>query len=248
MAARVLLIEDDADAGDLLVLLLEASGFDVLLARTTDQGLATLQRHAFDLVLSDFMVDDVDPVASWSRIDAVVERARPTPLGLLTAWAIRDHELAAHGVSFVLRKPLSSDDLLEQLAHWLAVPQLPPGSGRALHEYFACLETARYERLGMLCTEDVVYNLPGASPELGSRIEGREAFVEFSRATFEKFREPKFLVQHVSVLPAGALVRYTGSWLAEGGSRRAMPGAVLFSFRGDLISEIGVRVDVSRLR
>jgi len=53
---RILLVDDDAEIIESLRLALEAHGYEVLIARDGNQGLALIEREAPDLVILDMMM------------------------------------------------------------------------------------------------------------------------------------------------------------------------------------------------
>jgi CheY-like chemotaxis protein len=246
MRPHLLLVEDDEDSRDLLTMLLESCGFATVGAGRTSDARQRLEQTAFDVVLADFMVDSHDPAVSWNAIDELVRIAKPSPVGLLTGWPIKPEQADAHDLAFVLPKPCSSEMLLARLGALLDVPPLAMPQEQAIRDYFTSLAAGDYARLVAGCTEDVIYHLPSADPKFGNTARGRDAFLELSRSTFERFREPAFEILEIRPLPRGVIVRYVGSWL-EADGRKAMPGAVLFVLEHTEIAEIGVRVDLSRL-
>ena len=57
-ADRVLVVEDDRDARELLVLQLETEGFAASAAATAGEALTVLEREVFDVVAIDLWLDD----------------------------------------------------------------------------------------------------------------------------------------------------------------------------------------------
>ena len=55
------------------------------------------------------------------------------------------------------------------------------------------------------------------------------------------------MVRAVFAAPFGVVARYEGAWTAPDGARIGLPGAVLFRFRGALIQELGVRLELREL-
>jgi DNA-binding response OmpR family regulator len=53
---RILIVEDDAEAGRLLVRILEAEGYEVVLATDIDQAAAAAQEGEIDLALADIVL------------------------------------------------------------------------------------------------------------------------------------------------------------------------------------------------
>lgn len=119
---RVLVVEDDDILRDLLSLLLEMEGFDVLTSVNGAEGLAVLQHTTVDVVVLDLMM----PVMDGFRFMQVLGSQTPqtqSPLPrvvVLSAAADGDNvaELLLAGVDAAVRKPV---DFVELLAHLRAL-------------------------------------------------------------------------------------------------------------------------------
>lgn len=244
---RVLLLEDDRDSLEILQLLLEGGGYEIQAVAGTRAAREALERSAFDLVLADLLVDTTEITRAWRAIEELVALARPAPVGIVTAWPVAESEIAEHGVAFALAKPCPLAVMFAQLAEVLRMPALTAAQIGVLHGYFRALQDGDYDALGALCTEDVIYELPNPDPRFASTVQGRDAFLRFTAATFGAFREPHFELGKIRALPNGAVVDYIGSWRDADG-KRSMPGAVMFGLAGDRIAHIGVRVDPLALR
>lgn len=245
MEPSLLLIEDHADTREVLTLVLEAHGIRIAAARTAAEAISRLEVEAFDLVLTDFKLDAVSHAEQWERLAVVQRLAHPSPLGMLTAFPLRANEALDRGLAFVMAKPCATTDLVEHIARALTLPPLSPAREATTRAYFAALERADYDGLVALCSDQVIYHLPRSTDAQPESVVGRADFRELSRRTFEAFRAPQFAIDRLSPLPSGALVHYTGSWVDPTGTRRALPGQVLFEFVGDKIHEIGVRCDLA---
>jgi CheY-like chemotaxis protein len=240
---RLLVLEDDPDSLEMLQLLLEAAGFEVAASPAKADALRALERRAFDLVLADLLLDSNDVAEAWRTIDEFVALARPAPIGLVTAWPSSANDAAAHGLAFVLRKPVARTALFDQLARTLQLPELTADQQRAVRGYFHALERSDIDALAQLCTDDIEYQLPGADPRFARTIAGRDAFLAFTVETFREFRDASFELGAMRPLPGGALVEYLGSWRDSTGTQQRLPGTVMFRFRDGLISHAGVRID-----
>ncbi|MDQ3340751.1 MAG: nuclear transport factor 2 family protein [Myxococcota bacterium] len=241
MPPQLLIVEDDSDSLEMLALLLESYGFGVAVAPRNKIARAELERAGFDLVIADLMVDSRDPAVSWQHIDALVELAKPSPIGLLTSWPVKEEQIAQHGLAFALAKPCTSEVLLDRVGSILALPRLSAEQEQTIRSYFAHLEAREFDALVEVCTEDVVYRLPSS----GETIEGRAAFRAYTVQTFERFAGATFELHEIRPLPRGAVAHYTGTWF-DGDQKKSLGGAVLFVLEGARICEIGVRVDLTR--
>lgn len=119
-AKRVLLVDDDAEIIESLRLALEANGYEVLVARDGNQGLALTEREEPDLVILDMMM----PKRSGFL---VLERLRRTredgpPVIMITANEGNRHKAYAEmlGVDDYLRKPFPMDKLIASVKRLLA--------------------------------------------------------------------------------------------------------------------------------
>lgn len=244
---RVLLLEDDRDSLEILQLLLEGGGYEIHAVAGTREARDALERSAFDLVLADLLVDTAEITRAWRSIEELVELARPTPVGIVTAWPIAESEIAEHGVAFALAKPCPLAVMFAQLEAALRIPTLTAAQVAVLRAYFRAIQDGDYEALGALVTDDVSYEVPSPDRRFGRSLQGRDAFVRFTAETFAAFREPRFELGKIRALPAGAVVDYIGSWRDDEG-KRSMPGAVMFGLDGERIARIGVRVDTLALQ
>ncbi|QDU89994.1 Transcriptional regulatory protein WalR [Pirellulimonas nuda] len=112
---RILLVDDDADIIESLRLALEANGFEVLVARDGNQGLALTEREDPDLVILDMMM----PKRSGFLVLEKLRRTRETPprVIMITANEGARHKAYAEmlGVDDYIRKPFPMDRLIESV-------------------------------------------------------------------------------------------------------------------------------------
>ncbi len=117
---RVLLVDDDREIVESMRIALEASGYDILVARDGNQGLVMVERDDPDLVILDMMM----PKRSGFLVLEKVRRTRPIPLRviMITANEGSRHKAYAEmlGVDDYIRKPFAMDRLLESVNRLLA--------------------------------------------------------------------------------------------------------------------------------
>jgi PAS domain S-box-containing protein len=116
---RVLIVDDQADARELVATLLSERGAQVLLATSAAEALETLRTTFVDVLLSDLGMPDVN---GFELIQRVREQERAhggrLPAVALTAYAgqdDRDRALAA-GFQAHVTKPIMPEDLVEVVA------------------------------------------------------------------------------------------------------------------------------------
>ena len=114
--ARVLVVDDEPDIRLLLHLQLQASGHLVEEAEGGEEAVSKVGAEAFDAVLLDLRMPDVD---GWEVLERIggAERLAALPVIIVSAHAdARDEARArALGCRRLLRKPYSVHDLHEEL-------------------------------------------------------------------------------------------------------------------------------------
>lgn len=111
MAARILLIDDEAHLRRNLQLLLRSEGYEVLTAVDGEEGIQRLQAEQFDLVITDVMMGKV---SGFDILEYVVTHRPATPVILLTGYASRDsaQKALSMGAYEYLAKPFEIKSML----------------------------------------------------------------------------------------------------------------------------------------
>ena len=113
---RILLVEDNEMNRDMLSRRLTRRGFEVEIAVDGKQGVAMARDGAFDLVLMDMSLPEIDGWEATRQIRAIPERAE-LPIIALTAHAMtgdRDKAIEA-GCNDYDTKPVDLDRLLGKI-------------------------------------------------------------------------------------------------------------------------------------
>ena len=117
---RVLIVDDDYEIVEAVRYALESKGFQVLVARDGNQGLAMAEREDPDLVILDMMM----PKRSGFLVLERLRRTRPVPLKviMITANEGSRHKAYAEmlGVDDYIRKPFAMDRLMDSVNRLLA--------------------------------------------------------------------------------------------------------------------------------
>lgn len=117
---RVLLVDDDPEIIDALRYALNAKGFETLIARDGNQGLAMAEREDPDLVILDMMM----PKRSGFLVLEKLRRTHPVPVRviMITANEGSRHKAYAEmlGVDDYIRKPFGMDRLVDSVVRLLA--------------------------------------------------------------------------------------------------------------------------------
>lgn len=110
---RVLVIDDEPAIADVLRMLLEFRGHEVLVANDGSRGYATAQRQAPDVIVLDLMMPVMDGFATLDALRSD-ERTEAIPVVILSALSSAEVKQRCHdmGVRAILQKPYKPEDLL----------------------------------------------------------------------------------------------------------------------------------------
>lgn len=114
----LLLIEDDPSLGYLLSEYLQMKGFDIVWAKTGQDGLNQLDSTAYDLVILDVMMPDIDGFALAGKIKTQHPKL---PFIFLTARSLKIDVLKGFSLGAVdyLKKPIDEEELVVRIVSLL---------------------------------------------------------------------------------------------------------------------------------
>ena len=112
--AKILLVEDDQNFGDVLRSFLEVHDYDVTLAVDGVAGLESYRRGKWDLCIFDVMMPRL---SGFELAKKVRETDSQTPIIFLTAKAMKEDVLAGFelGADDYITKPFNSEELLARI-------------------------------------------------------------------------------------------------------------------------------------
>ena len=117
---RILLVDDDVEIIESLKVALTAKGYEILVARDGNQGLAMAERENPALVILDMMM----PKRSGFLVLEKLRRTQKDPMRviMITANEGSRHKAYAEmlGVDDYIRKPFAMDRLIESVERLLA--------------------------------------------------------------------------------------------------------------------------------
>ena len=120
LGKRILLVDDDLEIIESIKVALQAKGYEILIARDGNQGLAMAERENPSLVILDMMM----PKRSGFLVLEKLRRTQKDPMRviMITANEGSRHKAYAEmlGVDDYLRKPFAMDRLLESVERLLA--------------------------------------------------------------------------------------------------------------------------------
>jgi PAS domain S-box-containing protein len=133
---RVLIVDDDADAREMLGMVLRHQGAEVVGAGSADHAIAVFRREAPDVVVSDIGLPDADGYELIRRLRALETPAARTALAIaLTGWARSEdrHAALAAGFQAHVVKPVDVTELVRLIGSLTRRESSPvDGTGIAL--------------------------------------------------------------------------------------------------------------------
>jgi DNA-binding response OmpR family regulator len=117
----ILVIEDDLQMKNLLVLLLERSGLDVMASELGEEGLRLAQNHPVDLILSDIDLPDISGFEVCRRLKENPE-LRSIPVIIMSGRLTEGNAAQAMdlGAADYITKPCPAKEILAKVAAHLA--------------------------------------------------------------------------------------------------------------------------------
>ncbi|HKX45024.1 MAG TPA: ATP-binding protein [Burkholderiaceae bacterium] len=126
-AGLILIVEDDPTNQLIVGSMLVNAGYGVRTANDGSHALALLREHAFDLVLMDWQMPDMDGLAVTRliRAGAIGAYGEHVPIVALTANAFAEDRTAclAAGMNDFLTKPVLASQLLAVVGRWALTPE-----------------------------------------------------------------------------------------------------------------------------
>ncbi|MDH5257359.1 MAG: phosphate regulon transcriptional regulator PhoB [Gammaproteobacteria bacterium] len=116
MVQKVLLVEDELAIRQMLLFVLQDSGFEVLQAQNTQEAMQCISENAIDLLILDWMLPGISGVELCSRLKK--ESAyKHIPVIMLTAKAEEDDKIQGlnAGADDYLTKPFSPRELIARI-------------------------------------------------------------------------------------------------------------------------------------
>ena len=172
---RILVVDDEAHVRSMIGASLERHGYDVQLAGCGREALETLERNAFDLVLTDIVMQDGDGITLLERIRV---RQPNLPVVMMTA----NHDIAVAidsmrgGAYDYLLKPFEHDHLIgtvqRALSHRQALQE-----NRTYQQNLEQLVLARTEMLRQ-AVEDLEHSYDITLEALGDALDLKDSETE----------------------------------------------------------------------
>jgi len=122
---RILVVEDDPNIMNLILILLERQGYEVMTAPSAEEGIALAAARLPDLILMDVALPGIDGLEATRRLKAAEATGR-IPIVAVTAQAMRaDEEKASRaGCDGFIVKPLATREFLRAVSRFLGEDSL----------------------------------------------------------------------------------------------------------------------------
>lgn len=117
MAKKILIIDDEELITKSLLRLLSKEGYDVTIARNGQEAIGKVKESAFDLIISDVRMPELDGIETITEIRSYLKKAnkKPIPEILITGYAdINKYEAASKlKVMDYIYKPFDNNEFLK---------------------------------------------------------------------------------------------------------------------------------------
>ena len=219
--ARILVVDDEAHVRSMIGATLERQGYDVQMAACGREAFETLERNAFDLVLTDIVMQDGNGIALLERV-----HAQQPHLPVVMVTAIHDISVAIdsmrRGAYDYLLKPFEREHLVSTVQRALEHRQALQES----HNYQQNLEQVVRARTEMLrqAMEDLEHSYDVTLEALGDALDLKDSETEGHSKRVTAYTIA--LARATGITPAEIKVIARGAFLHDIG-KMAIPDEIL---------------------
>ena len=127
VSGRILLAEDNRVNIEVATLILEGAGYTVDVARDGVEAVAAVRRRAYDLILMDVQMPELDGLSATREIRAFEGDGKRVPIVAMTASAMAGDQRRCleAGMDDYVSKPIAPAKLRETVARWITAAGLP---------------------------------------------------------------------------------------------------------------------------
>jgi two-component system sensor histidine kinase/response regulator len=127
VSGRILLAEDNRVNIEVATLILEVAGYTVDVARDGVEAVAAVRRRAYDLILMDVQMPELDGLSATREIRAFEGDGKRVPIVAMTASAMAGDQRRCleAGMDDYVSKPIAPAKLRETVARWITAAGLP---------------------------------------------------------------------------------------------------------------------------
>jgi two-component system response regulator PilR (NtrC family) len=255
--SRVLVVDDERSMREVLAITLRHAGYAVTLAEGGAAGIALLEREAFDIVVTDLRMPEVDGMAV---LRAALEHTPDTVVVVVTAYASTETAVDAMklGAYDYVTKPFKLDEIRVKLANALERKRLKE-ENRALRRQLnkdKAFDNFIGKSPQMLAVFDVIRKTADSGSTVmitGESGTGKELVAQAIHAASSR-RDGPFVSVNCGAVPEGLMEAelfghvkgaFTGAVASSEGLFASANGGTLFL---DEITEIPTSLQVKLLR
>jgi len=110
----ILYVEDDQDFIEVMKVILDRNGYDVVTATSAEQGLKAWKQHQPDLIIADLMMEEVD--AGTNMVTDLRAAGNTAPIIMLSSVGddlSQTMDASQLGLAGVMQKPVNEDRLIK---------------------------------------------------------------------------------------------------------------------------------------
>ncbi len=110
MQPRILIIDDEADICKALAFLLNRQGYQITCASSGEEGIANLEKHQYEMVITDLKMGKIDGMGVLKRARSL---AADMPVVIMTAFGTIESAVEAmkHGAAEYIMKPFLNEEI-----------------------------------------------------------------------------------------------------------------------------------------
>lgn len=127
---KVLIVDDVKQNVELIQILMEADGHDVVVAHNGREALDRFREQDFDLVLMDIQMPEMDGLEATKQIRLMQTKGegKRIPILALSASVFEEDKIQAKeaGMDGFVSKPIDVEELFLEIAKWFQVPNISP--------------------------------------------------------------------------------------------------------------------------
>ena len=111
---KILVVDDDTGIGEMLKVLLEFHGFEVMFSEKPEETEKNIRAHGIDLVLLDMLISGVNGTDVCTRLRENPEAA-DIPILMMSALHDAGPKCKKAGANDFIAKPFEMDDLVKKI-------------------------------------------------------------------------------------------------------------------------------------
>jgi CheY-like chemotaxis protein len=116
---KILVVDDEFDIREGIQMILEETGYEVIMANNGYEGLKALDMNKPDLIISDVMMPGLNGIEFWKRVSES-SKFRDIPFLLMSAGNIDLKSFGVTGEIPLIKKPFNIDKILNTIEQMMS--------------------------------------------------------------------------------------------------------------------------------